>query len=324
MCFIGWESPLVTSGPVTRGKAVFFRSRSGARLRRRANERPHSADPGAAAEVEGHLLPSSRGASRLGLRQHPRCLQSRCLWSGWMSASACFPWKCGCIGQLWVLLLTSMPRLFAGKLSNCSHPLVPEHGGFRCEPSPCRGFPHRSSVRVFCEAGYRTDVSAVSRCHRGVWRPRLPAACVRVEAGGAQRNVESGFNVASTAAGVSIFLLTTTACLVVKSRLCTCLSHRRRPSDQLDLMGEGLPVQLPSYEEAVYGSWGQRLPARSLPPGPTQLLLARLPPGDRSGGGPHPFPAHAPPSYEETQSHGGDRTSDVRRLHLSLSDDKYI
>lgn len=48
----------------------------------------------------------------------------------------------------------------------------------------------------------------------------------------------------------------------------------RRSSDQLDLMVDGLPVSLPSYEEAVYGSWGQRIPACSAP-GPTQLLLAQ-------------------------------------------------
>lgn len=39
----------------------------------------------------------------------------------------------------------------------------------------------------------------------------------------------------------------------------------------MDLMVDGLPVSLPTYEEAVYGSWGQRLPPLR---GPTQLLLA--------------------------------------------------
>nr|XP_057935501.1 sushi domain-containing protein 6 isoform X2 [Doryrhamphus excisus] len=230
-----------------------------------------------------------------------------------MSALPSSPWKCGCIGQLCVLLLTFLPHILAGRLSNCSHPLVPEHGGFRCDPSPCRGFPHKSSVRMFCEAGYRPNTSGVAWCHHGAWKPPLPA-CVRLK-GGAHVKVDSGIHVASTAAGVSIFLLTTTACLVVKSRLCTCLSHRRRPSDQLDLMGEGLPVTLPSYEEAVYGSWGQRLPTCSSP-GPTQLLLAREPLTDQSG--------DAPPAYEEVQSQGRDRTSDVQRLRVSLSDDKDI
>ncbi|XP_061682399.1 sushi domain-containing protein 6 isoform X2 [Syngnathoides biaculeatus] len=235
-----------------------------------------------------------------------------------MSALPSFPWPRRCIIITLVILLTSLPRLFAGRLSNCTHPLVPEHGGFRCEPSPCRGFPHKSSVRLFCEDGYRAAKSAVSWCRDGAWKPPIPA-CVRVR-GGARINAKSGAdfsmpNMATTAVGVSIFLLTTTACLVVKSRLCSCQSHGRRSSDQLDLMSEGLHVSLPSYEEAVYGSWGQPLPpCRSPPPGPVQLLLAREPPDDR------PRPETGPPPYEEAQS----RRNDSRRIAVSQSDDKAV
>lgn len=111
----------------------------------------------------------------------------------------------------------------------------------------------------------------------------------------------------------------------------------RRSSDQMDLMVDGLPVSLPSYEEAVYGSWGQRIPACSAP-GPTQLLLAQEASGchqtstnNQSDGGPHPHPLlpgqspdNPPPPYEEVQSHPRDRRSDedVRQLHVALLDDK--
>lgn len=136
-------------------------------------------------------------------------------------------------------------------------------------------------------------------------------------------------SMATTAVGVSIFLLTTTACLVVKSRLYPCQSNSRRSSDQLDLMVDGLPVSLPSYEEAVYGSWGQRLPSCSAP-GPTQLLLAQeasgchqSPPSDGSQrpllSGQSP---DNPPPYEEIQSRERGVGSDVRQLHVALSDDK--
>jgi len=40
------------------------------------------------------------------------------------------------------------------------------------------------------------------------------------------RGGDSMPSMATTAVGVSIFLLTTTACLVVKSRLYPCQSHR--------------------------------------------------------------------------------------------------
>lgn len=71
--------------------------------------------------------------------------------------------------------------VFAGRLSNCSHPLVPEHGGFRCDPSPCRGFPLKSTIHFFCESGYHiTNKVYVSRCRHGKWLPPAPA-CVPIK-----------------------------------------------------------------------------------------------------------------------------------------------
>ncbi|XP_010780941.1 uncharacterized protein KIAA0247 [Notothenia coriiceps] len=135
-------------------------------------------------------------------------------------------------------------------------------------------------------------------------------------------------SMATTAVGVSIFLLTTTACLVVKSRLYPCQSHSRRSSDQLDLMVDGLPVSLPSYEEAMYGSWGQRLPPCSVP-GPTQLLLAQEAPSShplslvsQSDGGHCPLlssPDNPPPPYEEVQSSRG-RARSEGGLHVEDKD----
>ncbi|KAM9733926.1 uncharacterized protein ACNS7B_015856 isoform 2-T2 [Menidia menidia] len=211
-----------------------------------------------------------------------------------MSASASGPWPCGRVGlACGLLLLACSPLLTSGRLTNCSHPVVPEHGGFRCEPSPCRGFPPRSAIRLFCEPGYRLPPRLqLSRCRGGRWAPPIPA-CVPAKDGvrAEDRGGEPLPSMATTAVGVSIFLLTTTACLVVKSRLCPCRPPRRRPSDQLDLVVDG-PVALPSYEEAVYGSWGQRLEPCA---GPTPLLLSR------GGGGGRPRPGggggrRAPPS----------------------------
>ncbi|XP_068441467.1 sushi domain-containing protein 6 isoform X2 [Clinocottus analis] len=235
-----------------------------------------------------------------------------------------------------LLLLASSPLLTAGRLSNCTHPLLPEHGGFRCEPSPCRGFPHKSSIHFFCEPGYHVNNKVrVSRCRHGRWQPPIPT-CIPTREGPNMRSEanDSMPSMATTAVGVSIFLLTTTACLVVKSRLYPCQSHSRRSSDQLDLMVDGLPVSLPSYEEAVYGSWGQRLPAFS-GPGPTQLLLAQEAPGchptslnNQSDGSNRPLlpsPDNPPPPYEEVQStRSGDRQGDrdVRQLRVTFSDDK--
>ncbi|XP_020499181.3 sushi domain-containing protein 6 [Labrus bergylta] len=237
-----------------------------------------------------------------------------------------------------LLLLASSPILTAGRQNNCTHPLVPEHGGFRCDPSPCRGFHQKSTIHLFCEPGYHiSNKVRVSRCTHGKWKPQIPT-CVPIRGGpnmnSDNRDNDSMPSMATTAVGVSIFLLTTTACLVVKSRLYPCQSHSRRSSDQLDLMVDGLPVSLPSYEEAVYGSWGQRLPPCSAP-GPTQLLLAQEAPlchpaslNNQSDGSQRPLlsnqsPDNPPPPYEEVQtSRPRDRRSSGDIRHVTLSNDK--
>ncbi|XP_008424881.1 sushi domain-containing protein 6 isoform X1 [Poecilia reticulata] len=248
-----------------------------------------------------------------------------------MSAPVQYSWPSGRICLVCgLLLLASSPLLSAGRL-NCSHPLVPEHGGFRCDPSPCRGFPPKTVIRIFCENGYHTgNKKPSSRCQRGRWAPIPP--CIPMKDGPSMKPDGDMPSMATTAVGVSIFLLTTTACLIVKSRLYPCRSHGRRSSDQLDLMVDGLSVSLPSYEEAVYGSWGQRIAPCSAP-GPTQLLLAQeepgfcpSPPAGQPDGSHQPLlsvqsPENAPPPYEEVpSSRSRDRLNDGNIRHLS--DDK--
>lgn len=215
--------------------------------------------------------------------------------------------------------------------------MVPEHGGFRCDPSPCRGFPQKSTIHYFCEPGFSLPSRVhSSRCRHGRWYPSVPTCLPNPEGhlNMEDRAANSLPSVATTAVGVSIFLLTTTACMVIKSRLYPCHSHNRRSSDQMDLMVDGLPVSLPTYEEAVYGSWGQRLPPCR---GPTQLLLAQEVPGthplsphiqSESGSScqsPSPNAELSPPPYEEVPSHlrGAHRedSGQARQIGLSVQKD---
>ncbi|XP_066559942.1 sushi domain-containing protein 6 isoform X2 [Amia ocellicauda] len=272
-----------------------------------------------------------------------------------MSVQGVSLWQCVrsvlCSG---VLLLAFALDFTTGR-RNCSHPLVPEHGGFRCDPSPCRGFPHKGKIRYFCEPGfYLPKNEHVAHCNQGTWTSS-PSACAPIlgerevqhrgskgslpkepcvgDGSPVDRDEQTVHSVATTAVGVSIFLLTTTVCMVIKSRLHPCHSQRRS-SDQLDLVIDGFPV-LPSYEEAVYGSWGERIPPSQ---GPTQLLLAQ----EQSG--PHPQtgqpqttvpfqPANQttdlqPPPYEEVQSDPrGDERGEGQReigqaLRIIVSSDK--
>jgi len=55
-----------------------------------------------------------------------------------------------------------------------------EHVGFRCEPSPCRGFPQKSIIRFFCEPGYTLPKQHHwSKCERGKWHPKVPTCVPR-------------------------------------------------------------------------------------------------------------------------------------------------
>lgn len=99
----------------------------------------------------GHLLSAGYGRmSNLGGVEEVWCLEKH----GPFSSLFCFS---------------------AGKM-NCTHPLVPEYGGFRCDPSPCQGFPHKTTIRLFCESGYQMRTT-LSRCRNGKWGPPI-SACI--------------------------------------------------------------------------------------------------------------------------------------------------
>ncbi|XP_007245969.2 sushi domain-containing protein 6 isoform X1 [Astyanax mexicanus] len=228
-------------------------------------------------------------------------------------------------------ILTALPDFTTGQ--NCSHPLIPEHGGFNCKPTPCRGFSQKSHIYYFCEPGYVLPGRVHrSRCQKGSWYPPVPTCVPNPGHGKYEDRVTNSIpSVATTAVGVSIFLLTTTACMVVKSRLYPCQSQSRRSSDQLDLVVDGLPVSLPTYEEAVYGSWGQRLPPLR---GPTQLLIASSEHSPLSSLI-QPEPSHRadasnrsaeapPPPYEEMplRTANGENEGEARASHIVLSVEK--
>ncbi|CAF96126.1 unnamed protein product [Tetraodon nigroviridis] len=185
---------------------------------------------------------------------------------------------------------TLMVKELESRLSNCSHPLVPEHGGFRCDPSPCQGFPLKTTIRFFCESGYHiSNKVEASKCRHGKWLPPVPA-CIPIKEGPNVNSRDGRLNdsvpssMATTAVGMSIFLLTTTACLVIKSRLLPCQSHSRRSSDQLDF-GGGRTSCLPAV---LRGGGVQQLGGA-----PGHLLHSRAHPAPAGPGVPQQPPASA-------------------------------
>lgn len=90
----------------------------------------------------------------------------------------------------------------------------------------------------------------------------------------------------------------------------------------------GLPVPLPSYEEAVYGSWGQRIPSLR---GPTQLLLASsensplssvIQSGSSNCTDTLNQSTDSPPPYDEPHSVDGGHEGEARASHIALSAEK--
>ncbi|XP_039624180.1 sushi domain-containing protein 6 [Polypterus senegalus] len=189
----------------------------------------------------------------------------------------------------------------------CSHPPVPEHGGFRCVPSPCNGFFHKRIVEYFCETGRTIQGNKSALCKNGRWMPSTPGTC-NPDPNYEDKNSESNHlpTVATTAVAVSVFLLTTTACMLVKPKIRACRCERRF-SDQQSLMFNGSPVLLPSYEVAVFGEGAgsacsnpthhlQRNLLESTALGPPSNQSLDLPP-------PPPYEAIAPhPIHEQGSS----------------------
>lgn len=95
-------------------------------------------------------------------------------------------------------------------------------------------------------------------------------------------------------------------------------------------MVDGLPVSLPTYEEAVYGSWGQRIAPLH---GPTQLLLASsensplssvIQSGSSNCTDTLNQRTDSPPPYEERppRSVDGAREGEARASHIALPVEK--
>lgn len=95
-------------------------------------------------------------------------------------------------------------------------------------------------------------------------------------------------------------------------------------------MVDGLPVSLPTYEEAVYGSWGQRIPPLR---GPTQLLLASsensplsslIHSGSSNCTDASNQRTEVPPPYEQTQPRSveGGNEGEARASHIPLCVEK--
>lgn len=159
--------------------------------------------------------------------------------------------------------LSVSPSVFAV----CPLPPQPENGGYICHPRPCREPLTAGSVIEYqCAEGYmlKGDYKYLT-CKNGEWKPAMDISCRLDEDKDthASLGVPTLSIVASTASSVALILLLVVLFVLVQPKLKS-FHHSRRDQgvsgDQVSIMVDGVPVALPSYEEAVYGSSGHCVP----------------------------------------------------------------
>lgn len=211
--------------------------------------------------------------------------------------------------------------------ANCRHPFQPENGGFACHPSTCNDFVPKTVIEYFCHEGYtlKGDYKYLT-CKSGEWEPAMEVSCRLNPAkkSGENIGVPTLSIVASTASSVALILLLVVLFVLLQPKLKS-FHHSRRDQgvsgNQVSIVVDGVPVSLPSYEEAVYGSSGAAIaPSGSR----VQIVMAEGPaPGaqapaeaPRPGGGGDGGPG---PSQPYTTSSSSSRSETVLIHHPAPS-----
>uniref|UniRef100_A0A671QVH6 Sushi domain-containing protein 4-like n=1 Tax=Sinocyclocheilus anshuiensis TaxID=1608454 RepID=A0A671QVH6_9TELE len=153
----------------------------------------------------------------------------------------------------------------------CSLPPMIEHGDYMCHPQPCDRYIHGTVVEYYCYPGYSlaNDYKYIT-CQYGQWFPQLRFYCIKDETTwpGFQDSLLTTWKVvACTATSVLLALL-----LVITGKMFhfKCKSQQSPSEEQAEsrdpniLVVDGVAVPLPSYEEAISGTYCQ--PPNDLPP----------------------------------------------------------
>ncbi|GCB65993.1 hypothetical protein scyTo_0011939 [Scyliorhinus torazame] len=222
-----------------------------------------------------------------------------------------------------LLLLVLLTCIFKGLASTvCRQPLQPENGGFACHPSPCASFVPSTVIEYFCDEGYtlKGDYKYLT-CENGEWYPAMEVSCrlnpdkdTRASIGVPTLSI-----VASTASSVALILLLVVLFVLLQPKLKS-FHHSRRDQgvsgDQVSIVVDGVPVSLPSYEEAVYGSSGAAIP----PSGSrVQIVLAEgpVPSGEapEEGARSNRGVDHCSESPRDAEAHGSGSHSETVLIH---------
>lgn len=184
---------------------------------------------------------------------------------------------------------SSPPRCLA--LEVCPLPPVVSHGDFVCHPRPCDRYSHGTVVEFYCDPGYSltSDYKYIT-CQSGAWFPAYQVHCVRSEQTWPSTHetlLTTWKIVAFTATSVLLVLLLVILARMFQTKFKAHFPPRGPPrssgSDPDFVVVDGVPVMLPSYDEAVRSG------------GPSALGPGSRPPAGR--GRPPALDDQSPPAY---------------------------
>ncbi|XP_057363777.1 sushi domain-containing protein 4 isoform X2 [Manis pentadactyla] len=189
----------------------------------------------------------------------------------------------------------------------CPLPPVVSHGDFICHPWPCEHYNHGTVVEFYCDPGYSltSDYKYIT-CQYGEWFPSYQVYCIQSEQTWPSTHetlLTTWKIVAFTATSVLLALLLVILARMFQTKFKAHFPSRAPPGSSSSnpdfVVVDGVPVMLPSYDEAVSGSLS------ALGPG----YLASMGQGC-------PIPVHnqSPPAYP------GSRDTDTGPRESEVSD----
>ncbi|XP_030051833.1 sushi domain-containing protein 4 [Microcaecilia unicolor] len=150
----------------------------------------------------------------------------------------------------------SPPRCLDVKV--CPLPPMVNHGDYVCHPQPCEPYNHGTVVEFSCEPGYTlTSDYKYSTCRYGKWSPSYDVTCVKTEQSWprTQETLLTTWKiVAFTATSVLLALLLVILARIFQTKIKSHFLPRgaqNGSSDPAFIVVDGVPVMLPSYDEAV-------------------------------------------------------------------------
>ncbi|XP_067150779.1 sushi domain-containing protein 4 [Apteryx mantelli] len=141
----------------------------------------------------------------------------------------------------------------------CPLPPMVSHGDYICHPRPCERYNHGTVVEFYCDPGYTlTNDYKYITCQYGEWFPSYQVYCVKTEQTwpNTQETLLTTWKiVAFTATSVLLVLLLVILARMFQTKFKTHFLPRGHQegstSDPDFVVVDGVPVMLPSYDEAV-------------------------------------------------------------------------